>query len=186
MTHWQVRTLHPGDVVTVQGERVARFFAVINGSIGTLNHAAVEHWHRKTLGPLSEMRMLSPAIRDAVSKSDHLAPALLDIDAHPMNFAKYLQRKEVMQVLAASIWSQSCLSNDASAPLAHGPTIAWAERAHDVALHDSMRWSRGVLTLDASCAFGQYLLSAFFRARFLSVHTTQDARCSKTLQLAGA
>jgi hypothetical protein len=155
VTHWQIRSVHPGDVVTVQGERVARFFAVISGSIGTLNHAAAEHWHRKTLGPLSEMRMLSPVIREAVSKSDYLAPALLDIDAHPMNFAKYLQRKEVMQVLAASIWSQSCLSNDAVAPLAHGPTIAWAERPHDVALHDSMRWSRGVLTLDASCAFGQ-------------------------------
>jgi CRP-like cAMP-binding protein len=152
----QLSTLHPGDLVTVQGERVSRFFVVISGSIGTLNHAAAENWHLKTQGPLAQMKMLSPAIREAVCSSEHLVPALLDIDAHPMNFCKYLQRKEVLRVLAAAIWSQSCLSNEPAAALTHGPSIAWSERPQDVALHDSMRWSKGVLTLDAYCALGAW------------------------------
>jgi hypothetical protein len=103
--------MQPGDIVTVQGERVSRFFVVISGSIGTLNHAAAEGWHRKTQGPLAQMKMLSPALRDAVSSSEYLAPALLDIDAHPMSFAKCVRpfaRRDVVTSCAGTCSARRC------------------------------------------------------------------------------
>ncbi len=102
----QVSTISPGDIVTVQGESVSRYFIVVSGSIGTLNHAAVEHWHNKIHGPLAAMDALQYDAQDAAAKSEApqaLIDTLAELDRHPMNFPKHIHKKEIMQRLAARI-----------------------------------------------------------------------------------
>lgn len=149
----QVSTISAGDVVTVQGERVCRYILVLSGSIGTLNHAAVEHWHSKAHGPLSEMNMLPDDMKKSVADSEFLAGALMELDRRPMTYPKYLHNKEVLRVLAARV-ALHTQAEEESPPLSHGPIYSWAERERDVSLHDSTRWHKGVMTLNAGCAIG--------------------------------
>jgi hypothetical protein len=138
----------------VQGDRVARFFVVLNGRIGTLNHAAAEHWHSKSLGPLAQPDTLPEDLQIAIAQSDSLSAALVDIQHRPSNFAKYVHKKDVMRVLAARVALHHKRLNEPPAPPSCGPAIAWAERAQDVVLRDFMCWSKGIMTLDVGCAIG--------------------------------
>jgi hypothetical protein len=115
----QVSTISPGDIVTVQGESVSRYFIVVSGSIGTLNHAAVEHWHNKIHGPLAEMDALQHDAQDAISKSDTpqaLLDTLAELDRHPMNFPKHIHKKGIAQMLAARIQHHARLIDSTPPP----------------------------------------------------------------------
>lgn len=133
---------------------MARFFVVLNGRIGTLNHAAAEHWHSKSLGPLAQPDTLPEDLQIAIAQSDSLPAALVDIQHRPSNFAKYVHKKDVMRVLAARVALHHKRMNEPPAPPSCGPAIAWAERAQDVVLRDFMCWSKGIMTLDVGCAIG--------------------------------
>ena len=149
----QVSKIRAGGVITTQGERVSRYYFVLSGSIGTLNHAAVEHWHSKALGSLADMRDLPRNLQDLVKKSEHLEEALKDLDKQPLNFSKYIHDGEVMQILAARLALQSHMEDDPPPPTL-GARVCWTLREHEVALHDNMRWNRGIMSLGAGCAIG--------------------------------
>ena len=139
-----------------------RFFVVLNGSIGTLNHAAVEHWHSKSLGPLAQPDTLPEELQNAIAQSNSLPAALVDIQHRPSNFAKYVHRNDVMRVLAARVALHHKRLNEPPAPLSSGPAITWAERAQEVVLRDFMRWSKGIMTLDVGCAIGPIFPAIFW------------------------
>lgn len=99
------------------------------------------------------MKMLPDDMKKAVADSEHVAGALVELDRRPMSYSKYIHHKEVLRILAARV-ALHAEAEEAVPPLSHGPSYSWAERERDVSLHDSTRWHKGVLTLNAGCAIG--------------------------------
>ena len=51
---------------------------------GTLNHAAVENWHRQSRGHLADIDKLPLSLQDLAMCFKDVLPALMDLDAHPL------------------------------------------------------------------------------------------------------
>jgi hypothetical protein len=99
------------------------------------------------------MKMLPDDLKKAVADSEHVAGALMELDKRPMSYSKYIHHKEILRILAARV-ALHAQEEEEAPPLSHGPSYSWAERERDVSLHDSTRWHKGVMTLNAGCAIG--------------------------------